>query len=303
MRSGKRLNLCARFNSKKNQLPRCFAEIVSILCLIQVIAGRLHGAVQPSSRPVDLFKEIYICPAADNDILQLKDMCHQLKSNTEHSPPTFLFYDVNAMEGFNLRRDVYIRMAAFIRAFRKMVGYENVVLVLPPFHQLYHWQLVQTPDESRQENIVSWTHFFDLPSMRRFTEVIDLWQYFSLMRDCFGHRAGKSYSLDHVFKLKHFESMFTSGKFEERFETFGVCNEADKRSARQQFIGLYTNFSISKFHCIEFQGSAMLLANLLKQYPKTYVYCEHSSGKIFIKLMTFDFQEFATDTSYCNFKC
>lgn len=247
-----------------------FSAILLTLCLIQVIVCRRTRPQQPTCQRSDFFQTIYLCHAADSHILQLNDLCRQITSNNGLGPPIFLFYDVNASEGFNLRRDVYIRMAVFVRALRQIAGYENVLLVLPPFYQLYHWQLVQTPNESERDGIVFWTHFFDLPSMRRFTEIIDLWQYFELMRNCFGHRTGMSYRLDHVFKLKHFESMFASGTFEERFQVLNQCDEADKRSARHQFIELYSNFSISKFHCIEFQGSAILLVDLLKQYPKTY---------------------------------
>lgn len=261
MRSTKSMNQFTHFY---------FAEILLILCLIQVIAGRQHRSKQPSCRPKDVFESIYICHAADGYMMQMNNLCLQITSNSRHSPPIFLFYDVNAMEGFNLRRDVYIRMAVFVQTLRRIAGYENTLLVLPPFHQLYHWQLVQSPNVSRRDEIVFWTQFFDLPSMQQFTQVIDLWQYFDLMRICFGHHAGMPYRLDYVFKLKHFESMFSSGKFEEKFEAVDHCNEADKRSARQQFIGLYTNFTIAQFHCIEFQGSAMLLADLLKQYPKLY---------------------------------
>lgn len=267
MRVGKCLNLHAQQINQKIRLCNV-AEILLVLCLIQVIAGRQNRTEQPTCRPRDLFKSIHICHAADSSALQLNDLCQRITSDSERSPPKFLFYDVNALEGFNLRRDVYIRMAVFVQALRQTPGYENVLLVLPPFHQLYHWQLVQSTYDSGRDDLVFWADFFHLPSMRRYTEVIDLWQYFYLIRNCFGHRAGTAHRLDHVFKLKHFESMFSSGKFEERFEVLGHCNEADKRSVRQQFIGLYTNITIDKFHCIEFQGSAMLLADVLKLYSK-----------------------------------
>lgn len=235
---------------------------------MHVITGRPHRVEQPSSRPRDLFLTIHQCHATDSNILQLKDMCLRITSNSQ-SPPIFLFYDANAMEGFNLRRDVYIRMAVFVRTLRQTIGYENAILVLPPFHQLYHWQLVQTADELQDGDIVPWSHFFDLSSMRQFTEVIDLWQYFDLMRNCFGHPAKLAHRFDYVFKLNHFESMFMSGHFEEKFQVSENCSEANLRGVMQQFIGLYSNITISKLKCVEFQGSATLLADLLKLYPKT----------------------------------
>lgn len=49
----------------------------------------------------------------------------------------YIIYSVNPVEGFNLRRDVYIRMAVFMKNLRKLEGYENAHLVLPVFHHLY----------------------------------------------------------------------------------------------------------------------------------------------------------------------
>lgn len=292
--------MCASEKSINLSIVLRFAEILLVLCLIELISGRQYRPKLPTCRPREFFTSIYICHATDGNVLQLNELCLQITSNSRHSPPIFLFYDVNAFEGFNLRRDVYIRMAVFIRALRQIAGYENAVLVLPPFHHLYHWQLVQSQNEP--DDIVFWTSFFDLPSMRRFTAVIDLWQYFELMRNCFGHRTRMPYRLDRVLKLKHFESMFSSGKFEERFQVLDDCNEADKRTVRQQFIGLYTNFTISKSHCVEFQGSAILLADLFKKYPKTYGLCESMLRQI-NQVIKSQLQEFSNIPSNCVFEC
>ena len=42
-------------------------------------------------------------------------------------------------EGFNLRRDVYMRMAVWVRSLNLQTG-TRWVLVLPPWSHLYHWQ-------------------------------------------------------------------------------------------------------------------------------------------------------------------
>lgn len=252
-------------------------SLLILLCIVYVIDGRPSSSSSLSCHRKDIFKSIFICHEADANILEMHDICLVIRSRSQQSPPIFLFYDVNAFEGFNLRRDVYIRMTVFVRALRQTAGYENVVLVLPPFYQLYHWQLAlqqqrqHSIDHTDHEDIVFWSEFFDLPSMRRFTDVIDLWQYFLLMQNCFGHRPGQPYHSNHVFKLKHFESMFTSGKFEEKFEVQpqSTCNaETNSRTLAQQFIGLYTNFTIHQLHCVEFQGSATLLTDLIKQYTR-----------------------------------
>lgn len=40
----------------------------------------------------------------------------------------YILYSVNSVEGFNLRRDVYLRMAIFIKQLRKIKGYRNTHL-------------------------------------------------------------------------------------------------------------------------------------------------------------------------------
>lgn len=194
------------------------------------------------------------------------DKCKQLTYN-QSAPTIFLFYDVNPVEGFNLRRDVYIRMAVFTKFLQSQPGFENVKLVLPPFYQLYHWQ-INKPSESSE--ILFWNHFFDLSSLKKYTQVIDIWEYFEIMNECFGHKKVRNYKLDYVFKLTHFASMFSSGKFEEKYEIGKVDCEKERRRVGNQFINLYSNFTIENFHCTEFQGSASLLHDLFKEYVKRY---------------------------------
>ena len=52
----------------------------------------------------------------------------------------YILYDVNPGEGFNLRRDVYMRMAVFVKKLNKSFPNSYWVLVLPPWGHLYHWQ-------------------------------------------------------------------------------------------------------------------------------------------------------------------
>lgn len=195
--------------------------------------------------------------------------CTPFQRVNNSSPAIFLLYDVNSVEGFNLRRDVYIRMAVFIKSLRKQNNYANSYLVLPPFYQLYHWNLVSTyryrNHNVNDDDILFWNHFFDLDSMKRYTAIIDLWEYFDIMRDCFGIQS--QITIDNVFRLKHFESMFQSGKFEEKFDVQTSCDRDSFRN-RGQILSLYSNFSIKQTHCVEFQGSAGLLYNLLQKYPK-----------------------------------
>lgn len=84
-------------------------------------------------------------------------------------PTRYLLYDVNPPEGFNLRRDVYIRMASLLKTLLKT---EEWVLVLPPWGRLYHWQSPDIPQVR-----IPWADFFDLPSLNRNIPVMEYEQF------------------------------------------------------------------------------------------------------------------------------
>lgn len=220
----------------------------------------------------DFFELYFYCNVYDtsekleNHVKSI-DQCTPFQKVENGSAPLFLLYDVNSVEGFNLRRDVYVRLAVFIKSLRQRKHFESTVLVLPPFYQLYHWNIVSynqhTINGINTDDILFWNHFFDLESMKRYTAVIDIYEYFTIIKDCFGMNA-KSI-LDYVFRLKYFDSMFLNRKFEEKFEVQTKCDQNLIRNSGQ-FISLYKNVSIRQFNCVEFQGSAALLSNLMEKY-------------------------------------
>lgn len=77
----------------------------------------------------------------------------------------YLLYDINPPEGFNLRRDVYIRMASLVKTLRR---HSDWVLVLPPWGRLYHWQ---SPDIHQTR--IPWGEFFSLTSLQGNVPVIE----------------------------------------------------------------------------------------------------------------------------------
>ncbi|KHJ49415.1 hypothetical protein D918_00541 [Trichuris suis] len=83
----------------------------------------------------------------------------------------YLLYEVNPGEGFNLRRDVYMRIASVVRGLRKR-GH-NFILVLPPWGASIHWQ---SSELGFQEKI-PWKLWFDIDSLKRFVPVIELDQF------------------------------------------------------------------------------------------------------------------------------
>ena len=85
----------------------------------------------------------------------------------------YLLYSVNPGEGFNLRRDVYMRAATLVKTLRSRGGGENNwVLVLPPWPRLYHWR----SNDVQQQN-VKWAKFFDVQSLSEYVPVMEFDDY------------------------------------------------------------------------------------------------------------------------------
>lgn len=78
-------------------------------------------------------------------------------------------YDVNPGEGFNLRRDVFMRVANLVKLLNED---EPWVLVLPPWGRLYHWK-----SQDLNQIKVKWSTFFDLASLREHIPVIEFEDY------------------------------------------------------------------------------------------------------------------------------
>ena len=76
----------------------------------------------------------------------------------------YLLYSVNPQEGFNLRRDVYLRVANLVKLLNDK---EPWTLVLPPWGKLYHWK--SQVDQQK----IRWSHFFDIPSLARHVPVME----------------------------------------------------------------------------------------------------------------------------------
>lgn len=151
--------------------------------------------------------------SCDNkEIFVIQRICVDEKLNqptkTSIDNAVFILYSVNPVEGFNLRRDVYLRMATFLKQLRLVKEYSNAILVLPAFHHLYHWK-----SNFRQSNMF-WNHFFDLESLKRYTKILDMWEFFDILQSNGRHQV----EIDQVFRLQQFEEMFENGVFIDKFE-------------------------------------------------------------------------------------
>lgn len=203
----------------------------------------------------------------------IKNFCeldNEIKDDVKNQDDAvFVLYSVNPAEGFNLRRDVYLRMAIFVKNLQKVKGYSNAILVLPTFHHLYHWK-----SHFRQTNMF-WNHFFDLESFKLYTNVLDMWEFFEVVRQQHGKQL---IEISEVYSLQHFEAMFESGVFVDKFEET-ACTRTDNDN--YHFLEYY-NITENTITCLNFQGSASLLVNVLEEFKERH----HTPGSLRIVLFS-----------------
>ncbi|KAI3378927.1 hypothetical protein SNEBB_010581 [Seison nebaliae] len=114
----------------------------------------------------------------------------------------YILYNVKNVEGFNLRRDVFIRITQSIIEWNKNFPDKKISIVLPPFHHISHW--------NKQKN-VSWWNFFDKTSMTTITPIYDfLEDYYPLFKS--------RIIVDLVVKLQEFEEGIDYQNFIEKIE-------------------------------------------------------------------------------------
>lgn len=155
--------------------------------------------------------------------------------------PRYLLYDVNPGEGFNLRRDVYMRVANLVKFLNEE---EPWVLVLPPWGRLYHWQSREIPSQMK----IPWKHFFDLNSLALHVPVMEFEDYLK--------KVDKPH-VQEVYYLQRFKEGW-SGKWEEKMK---ICDCVDEPRYYQdsngkwkgQFFG-YEEFYANKFYCMSAQA-------------------------------------------------
>ena len=178
--------------------------------------------------------------------LTLGSLLCQVTSGDEKDPndekTRYILYDVNPGEGFNLRRDVYMRMAVWVRSLNLETG-TRWVLVLPPWSHLYHWQnrvLYQG-----RHNAIPWKAFFDVEQMNHYVPVMELKTWMKKV-------GGK---LDAVHYLQGYKEGWGE-KFEEKFDVRDCLEPAryklgsdGKYHGHASFAEVYAE----KFQCLSVQ--------------------------------------------------
>ncbi|MBN3277660.1 OFUT2 fucosyltransferase, partial [Polyodon spathula] len=161
-----------------------------------------------------------------------------------------MLYDVNPPEGFNLRRDVFIRMTSLMKTLLKTGDW---VLVLPPWGRLYHWQ---SPDIHQIR--IPWAEFFDVPSINRNIPVIEYEQFLA--------ESGGPF-IEQVYVLQSYEEGWTDGQWEEKVDE-RPCLERLMYSHDKQgyFRGWFWGYEETRglnVTCLSVQGHASILAPVL----------------------------------------
>ncbi|CAK1555949.1 unnamed protein product [Leptosia nina] len=185
----------------------------------------------------------YVATSVQEEYCQLKtDSCSQ--DVTEK----YLFYDVNPPEGFNLRRDVYMRFAIMLAEAQGTGKRLNWRLVLPPWYNLYHWKA-----SSSKSLPIPWSAFFEVESLQSYAPVVELYSIFEKTKD-------KELILDRVYVLQNYADAFKDGVFTEKWEVSDGC----------KYTGYwgYTNVTSNEVVCINFQGKVSKLWEIISLHPQ-----------------------------------
>lgn len=184
-----------------------------------------------------------------------------ITSENSNREDKFILYDVNYGEGFNLRRDVFMRVAVFVKHLNQVSKKYRYTLVLPPWGRLYHWQSRDLPTQIR----IPWSDFFDVASIRRFVPVMDLEDYLTT--------SPEAQILDQVFYLQNYKEGWKDGKFEEKYDFRDCLQEGryiEQEGFWRGFFWGYNDVIKSKgFKCVSVQGSAEVITPLVQEMSGT----------------------------------
>ncbi|XP_069589610.1 GDP-fucose protein O-fucosyltransferase 2 isoform X1 [Ranitomeya imitator] len=162
----------------------------------------------------------------------------------------YLLYDVNPPEGFNLRRDVYIRLASLLKTLQRSSDW---VLVLPPWGRLYHWQ---SPDIHQVR--IPWAEFFDMDSLSQNIPVIEYEEFLA--------ESGGPF-IEQVYVLQGYSEGWKEGTWEEKVDPRPCIDQLmyseDKHGYYRGWFWGYEETRGLNVSCLSIQGSASIMAPVL----------------------------------------
>ncbi|OAD55705.1 GDP-fucose protein O-fucosyltransferase 2 [Eufriesea mexicana] len=181
-----------------------------------------------------------------------------------YSRNRYILYDVNPVEGFNLRRDVFIRIAVFTKNLIKQEEKFKWQLVLPPWGNLYHWRSKHIGFQTQ----LPWSLFFDILSLQRYVPIIEMHQFLQE----YPSESNQTH-LDIIYILQNDEEMFKTGIFEDKNEVTECTDKSLQfyKVESEKYVGNfwgYHNITSKIVKCIKFHG----MMSGLKQNLKPNVY-------------------------------
>lgn len=193
------------------------------------------------------------CNAADNFI-----SCETPRSSnmfSRYMTRRYILYEVNPGEGFNLRRDVYMRMATLVKKLNENSAVDKWILVLPPWGPLYHWKSKNIGFQTQ----IKWSTFFDTHSMAAYAPVIEF--------EDFLNEHGSE--IDVVYSLQHYAEGWTDGQWEEKADIRECIDPSPYSKALENgyvawFWG-YENVTAKDFRCLSIQGYSSTLKKVIEQ--------------------------------------
>ena len=174
-------------------------------------------------------------------------------------PPTnrrYLLYDCNPGEGFNLRRDVYLRIANLVKALRedKRCSKDDWVLVLPAWGRIgYHWK-----ERDMEQSRIKWSHFFDVESLNRYIPVMEFEDYIEEVGEPI---------VEEIWYLQRYAEGWSPGNWEEKMHERPCLDppayQSDSEGLYRGWFWGYRETYAKKFKCVSVQANAKFLVGPL----------------------------------------
>lgn len=159
-----------------------------------------------------------------------------------------LLYDMNHGEGFNLRRDVYVRMATLVESLGP-----TWTLVLPPWVSMPHWK-----NGANEENTF-WGKMFDVRSLNKFISVAE-----------FHHFLQHFSQVDVILALEHFADSFSDepDSWHEHYSINDCTKSKYYAVINNRIENLFDDEKITykKLVCVQIEGYVSTLKNLIEEH-------------------------------------
>jgi len=186
----------------------------------------------------------------------------------QEKPVRYILYDVNPGEGFNLRRDVYMRMAVFVKKLNKNYPDTYWVLVLPPWGHLYHWQSRQLGHQVR----IPWSQFFDIASLDQYVPVMEFVDWIDEVNG----------ELGAVYYLQGYKEGWKDGKFEEKFDIRDCIEEPryfqNEDGLYQGQFFFFEGLLAKKFDCLSVQGHTSVVTEWVRDMQEQSIMLDRAEN-------------------------